>query len=119
MQNMRQIQQNAKSATMSNSSSTSSSNDVGTPNPRKGIKVRSPRRSENIPSTGQVPPLTNIPQQAKISPPNITNPVTPAALVSTTKTIEPHTRTMPGPLQTINAQQPVISNVNIRSPNVS
>ncbi|XP_043478012.1 activating transcription factor 7-interacting protein 1 isoform X2 [Leptopilina heterotoma] len=116
MQNMRQIQQNAKTASMSSSSSsTSSSSEVGTPHPRKGIKVRSPRRSENIPSVGP-PPLSTIPSQAQIQPPIIANPVTPAALVSTkTVSVESVSRTMP--LQSINAQQPVISNVNIRSPN--
>ena len=107
MQNMRQIQQNAKSS-ITNAAATSTNEASAVP--RRGIKVRSPRRSETVSSTVMTPPV-----QSHIQTPTL-HPASPAASAST-KPAEP-TRTLPMPVQTVSAQ-PVISSINTRSPNVS
>ena len=108
MQNMRQIQQNTKSA-LANAVTALSSDSSS--NSRRGIKVRSPRRAENIIVTGQTSALQSSIQASTL------NPVASAALVST-KPVE-HSRTLPTSVQTVNQQQPTIPSLNVRSPNVS
>lgn len=92
VQSLRQLQQNSalKSASVPNNASTSVNSTVNETNnnalsPRKGIKVRSPRRLETggQPVIGQ--PVT-VPQSSAQPPPLIST-VTPAALV-VSKTVE-------------------------------
>ncbi|XP_076181943.1 fibronectin-III type domain-containing protein windei isoform X2 [Ptiloglossa arizonensis] len=80
MQNLRQLQQNSnmKSLHVSNGSNTpnTSNNETNNaPSPRRGIKVRSPRRPEPI--SGQ----TAVISQNHTQSPNIMPTITPAALV--------------------------------------
>lgn len=80
MQNLRQLQQNSnmKSLNVSSSNNTLSTSINETNNassPRRGIKIRSPRRTEPI--IGQTPGVSQNPTQS----PNIMTTITPAALV--------------------------------------
>ncbi|KOX77984.1 Activating transcription factor 7-interacting protein 1 [Melipona quadrifasciata] len=79
MQNLRQLQQNSmKSLNVSSSNNTLSTSINETNNvssPRKGIKIRSPRRTEPI--IGQTPAVS----QNSTQSPNIMTTITPAALV--------------------------------------
>ncbi|OAD61331.1 Activating transcription factor 7-interacting protein 1 [Eufriesea mexicana] len=80
MQSLRQLQQNSNMKSLHVSSSNNVSNtSINEPNnassPRRGIKVRSPRRSESI--SGQTPVVS----QNHTQSPNIMTTITPAALV--------------------------------------
>ncbi|XP_043525712.1 activating transcription factor 7-interacting protein 1 [Frieseomelitta varia] len=80
MQNLRQLQQNSnmKSLNVSSSNNTLSTSINETNNassPRRGIKIRSPRRTEPI--IGQTSGVSQNPTQS----PNIMTTITPAALV--------------------------------------
>lgn len=108
MQNLRQLQQNSnlKSLHLSsnnNNTSNTSINETNTASPRKGIKVRSPRRTESI--IGQNPV---VPQNHTQSP-NIMTTITPAALVVAKPVDTQHSLTLPNQS---NVQQ-IISNVSI------
>lgn len=80
MQNLRQLQQNSNMKSLHVSSSNNASNtSVNETNnatsPRRGIKTRSPRKTEPI--TGQ----TSVVAQSHTQSPNIMTTITPAALV--------------------------------------
>ncbi|XP_053979688.1 activating transcription factor 7-interacting protein 1 [Hylaeus volcanicus] len=95
MQNLRQLQQNCnmKPLPVSNSSNTPNTSSNETNNgssPRRGIKVRSPRRSE--PAAGQQ--AVGVSQNHTQSP-NIMPTITPAALVVAKPVDTQHTLTLP------------------------
>lgn len=108
MQNLRQLQQNSnlKSLHLSsnnNISNTSINETNNAASPRKGIKVRSPRRTESI--IGQNPV---VPQNHTQSP-NIMTTITPAALVVAKPVDTQHSLTLSNQS---NVQQ-IMSNVSI------
>lgn len=110
MQNLRQLQQNSnlKSLHLSsnnNNTSNTSINETNTASPRKGIKVRSPRRTESI--IGQNPV---VPQNHTQSP-NIMTTITPAALVVAKPVDTQHSLTLPNQS---NVQQ-IMSNQQMQS----
>lgn len=95
MQNLRNLQQNSnmKSLHVTNSNASSPpnalNNEKSITSPRRGIKVRSPRRIEQ--TTGQT---AVIPQNHTQSP-NVIPTITPAALVVTKPMETQHTVTLP------------------------
>ncbi|XP_017792481.1 PREDICTED: activating transcription factor 7-interacting protein 1 [Habropoda laboriosa] len=94
MQNLRQLQQTSsiKSLHVSSSSNTLNTSNNETNNassPRKGIKIRSPRRIE--PMGGQSPVVVS---QNHTQSPNITSTITPAALVVAKPVDTQHTLTL-------------------------
>lgn len=110
MQNLRQLQQNTsmKSLQVSNGSNSNSPNISNTEvniasSPRRGIKVRSPRRAESV--GGQI---AVVPQNHTQSPTIIPN-ITPAALVVAKPMDTQHTVALPNQS---NIQQ-IMSNVSI------
>ncbi|CAK9817061.1 Activating transcription factor 7-interacting protein 1 [Anthophora plagiata] len=108
MQNLRQLQQNSniKSLHVSSSSNTLNTSNNETNNatsPRKGIKIRSPRRTEPI--SGQSPVIS----QNHTQSPNITSTITPAALVVAKPVDTQHTLTLsnqPNVQQIMSTPQP-------------
>ncbi|XP_076246927.1 fibronectin-III type domain-containing protein windei isoform X2 [Calliopsis andreniformis] len=110
MQNLRQLQQNSnmKSVQVTNnntnsSPSTPTNEKNNATSPRRGIKVRSPRRIE--PATGQ----TAVVSQSHTQSPNIMSTITPAALVVAKPMETQHTLTIPNQSniqQIISNQQP-------------
>ncbi|XP_043259307.1 activating transcription factor 7-interacting protein 1 isoform X1 [Colletes gigas] len=110
MQNLRQLQQNSnmKSIHVSNSNNTpNTSNETNNAtSPRRGIKVRSPRRTESV--GGQ----TAVISQNHTQPLNIMSTITPAALVVAKPVDTQHTLTLPNQS---NVQQ-IISNPQPQQP---
>ncbi|XP_026671239.1 uncharacterized protein LOC108627226 isoform X1 [Ceratina calcarata] len=94
VQNLRQLQQNSNIRLLhvSNSSNTPSTSTTETNNagsPRRGIKVRSPRRTDLI--NGQTPVVS----QNNTTSSNIMTTITPAALVVTKPVDTQHSLTLP------------------------
>lgn len=109
MQNLRQLQQNSNlkslhlSSNNNNTSNTSINETNNAASPRKGIKVRSPRRTESI--IGQ----NSVISQNHTQSPNIMTTITPAALVVAKPVDTQHSLTLPNQS---NVQQ-IMSNVSI------
>ncbi|XP_006616060.1 putative uncharacterized protein DDB_G0282133 isoform X2 [Apis dorsata] len=95
MQNLRQLQQNSNlkslhlSSNNNNTSNTSINETNNAASPRKGIKVRSPRRTESI--IGQ----NSVISQNHTQSPNIMTTITPAALVVAKPVDTQHSLTLP------------------------
>lgn len=93
MQNLRQIQQNSQktaNAPSSVSAPIPESNSKTNLSPRRGIKIRSPRRSE----ASMTPSTSSISQSSMQTPPLIST-VTPAALVVAKPLDSQQTLTLP------------------------